>query len=407
MHAKLFCALGLIIISLWLVGCSSRLNPTHKLHVYSIASQDSAVFQFDSLLPYLTNKTIVLLGESSHGDARTFQVKTALIRFLHQKLGFDALIFEGDVYSLNEITNITDGQRRAKLWNDNIMLLWTDCKGSDYALTKLLYDTSAKIEMNGFDCQIVGQYAVDSLMTQINSFLQRYAPLACSDTSAYNLFKHKSTSIIDYALHEKDTLLVNEFNQYVSKVREELNPQLLAPNPQYLYFNNLVTYVNYRNLLIKAPNEAYTINLRDSQSYVNLKWLLKYKYPNEKVMLWAASSHLYKNPDWYKNLGYFLSKDSILNTTTYGIGFTSLNGSSGNDYFRDGIHIPIGSSSRNSLEKSIAKNVSYAFVPLNKANTNTAQFMFKAKLIDHQEIYYDWHNAFDGIIFIRTMTPCN
>ena len=37
---------------------------------------------------------IVLLGEGTHGDGGTFLAKSRLIKFLHQELGFDVLVFE-------------------------------------------------------------------------------------------------------------------------------------------------------------------------------------------------------------------------------------------------------------------------------------------------------------------------
>jgi erythromycin esterase-like protein len=41
---------------------------------------------------------IVVLGEGSHGEGTTFAVKTRLVRFLHQRLGYDVLAFESGFY---------------------------------------------------------------------------------------------------------------------------------------------------------------------------------------------------------------------------------------------------------------------------------------------------------------------
>ena len=45
------------------------------------------------------NSRVVILGEQSHGDGATFLAKARLIKFLHQRMGFDVLAWEAGLFN--------------------------------------------------------------------------------------------------------------------------------------------------------------------------------------------------------------------------------------------------------------------------------------------------------------------
>jgi len=59
---------------------------------------------FSDLMPLIEKigtARLVLLGEQSHGDGSCFQGKSRLIKFLHQKMGFDVLAFESGMFDMH------------------------------------------------------------------------------------------------------------------------------------------------------------------------------------------------------------------------------------------------------------------------------------------------------------------
>src|SRR6476646_1280732 len=72
-----------------------------KEHAVGLRSIDPADEDFADLEPLrkvIGDARIVQLGEQSHGDGATFHAKARLIKFLHQKMGFDVLAFESGLY---------------------------------------------------------------------------------------------------------------------------------------------------------------------------------------------------------------------------------------------------------------------------------------------------------------------
>jgi erythromycin esterase len=61
----------------------------------TITPTDDDFSDLEPLVAKIGSSRLVMLGEHTHNDGATFLAKARLLRFLHQRLGFDVLAWEG------------------------------------------------------------------------------------------------------------------------------------------------------------------------------------------------------------------------------------------------------------------------------------------------------------------------
>lgn len=355
---------------------------------------------------------VVMLVEASHGDALTFLAKTRLIKYLHEEKGFNVLAFESDFYAL---TRRWDLMIQNNLSIDsfyftyNLHYVWPGCE----ACIALFYEylpktlkTSKPIIITGFDNQICGNYSQFNFKNEIDSYLVSQEIPYVSEWNYKNTFLPQIDSII--RLRPFDSLQFISMISILDSIDNELLSNNINDELWYLYFQNLKQYVIQR--FYYQENEDWKVGskYRDQQMSNNLKWLLRTKYSNEKIIVWAANGHINKNPEYYNSMGEYFTSDSNIEQITYIIGFTSKEGKFGNSYLKDSSIHEISKPARNSFENWMPKKIDYAFIDLSKfnelnPNVNRRFFM---KSSGHKSYYMDWTHAFDGIFYIREMLPC-
>lgn len=159
-----------------------------------------------------------------------------------------------------------------------------------------------------------------------------------------------------------------------------------------------------------------TYTIRDAQMAANLEWLINHKYGDEKVIVWAANSHISKQQsvsykvgprpiDW---MGWVFTNKPENNSKTYVLGFTAKQGTYQRTIVDERAYI-VGIPRKNSFERWISPEISYAFVDFKafRAQNQTYSKPFEMKGLGHYSQKAKWTQVFDGIFYIRDMTPCH
>lgn len=390
----------------------------HTLPVQFIENrQDDAFADLEAFGNAVGDSRIVLLGEQDHGDAPTFLAKTRLVKYLHEKKGFDVLAFESDFFALNYAWDKLEKQQALidSFLMRNIFPIWTFCDACEnllYSYIPSTFNTNAPLQVSGFDNQMILDYSWHHLSSTLDSFLRA------------NNFPAVHAANYDSLLSQMDRL--RKFSYLNDSGRNALRPEMqraiLAFTGIQQQADSLLAKDDFWLMVIHSympglkqlyeTNYAEQNTIRDEQMAKNLAWLCKVKYPDKKIIVWAASAHIQKGADVIQNkfdfinMGLRFINDTLLKKETYFLGFTSATGTAGRLTMKDSYKVakPLA----NSFEKWVNEDYAYAFTDFSAFNNQYPGFNspFLMKGTRHYYIKRVWNKAFDGVFFIRNMYPC-
>jgi erythromycin esterase len=295
----------------------------------------------------LKGKRIVMLGESGHGVAEFNILKTRLIKFLHEHLGFEVIAFESgiaecaamqikkekvtaDSMMKNSLFHIWHTKQNLELFEylkntDSLILTGIDVQLSKYRLfSYFLIDFFRKISED---------MALKAYLTESESvYMFRSDPLA--------LFRHKNDYMKKrYELQMSYIELINYLNDNEQKFEKAgYKPWELKMVKRSLF--NRVRFFNLHDNEIVSFEE-----IRDMIMAENLEWMTRYIFPDKKIIVWAHNYHISKYNDIKRVMGAYLSEE--IKNISYGIGLYMY---SGENALNDKTVVNVRRPTRRSLE---------------------------------------------------------
>ena len=414
-----------ILFSFFFFGTQSQ--NTIKTYVQNNASRiisidpDSLSYtDLESMGTAIGDARIVMLGEQYHGDAATFLAKSRLVKYLHEKKGFDVLAFESDFYALNEGW---DRLPKVKKEIDSFMYknpfqIWGYC----FTCNNLFYDyiaktftTTSPLEITGFDCQVHGEYSIKNLVGKIKTYfdetgrtndsISKYAPIVLS--------------LLDSTVAPKYPKTVTTCNTLINGLEiiyEQIFVDTKGGGFWLQVIKNLVA--NAKKIKAELENNLSLYHIRDMQMADNIDWLCKNKYKGKKIIVWAHNAHIAKNSGDHFNynttdrnmMGSYIDNNPALKDQVYRIGFTSYEGTA--QWATNAKwHMELQKPQKNSFENWIDKKYDYAFVDFKRFRELNpgydSPFFMKGSIYDsHKNYWHPWTNTFEGVFFIREMYGC-
>ncbi|WP_242927218.1 erythromycin esterase family protein [Pontibacter vulgaris] len=384
---------------------------THPIH--SIQPDDMDFADLEVIGQSIGDSRVVMLGEQNHGDGATFLAKSRLVKYLHEKKGFNVLAFENDFFALNSGWDLVEKEQQqiTTYLNDNIYSIWShsmQCSDLFYNYIPGTFQSHTPLTVTGFDSQVYMDYSPRNLQDFVHNYLKqknipftqteeyqvKFLPAIGGLTKGW-LAKGKEQELLE--LEERAGIVLQQLGKYKNEY-------------EWLLIKNIQSFAASTRL---AKDVEKALEIRDKQMAENLEWVLRVKFPNEKVIVWAANAHIAKNATTAfkfersrrKWMGTVFTSNSQNNVNTYVIGFSSKNGSQ--KRIHEASPSLVSRPLKHGFENWVSDKHSYAFIDFKRFRKENPSFskQFAMKGIGHSSDIADWTSVFDGIFFIKEMTP--
>jgi erythromycin esterase len=380
------------------------------LPLRTVDPTDDSFSDLRPLTEVIGDRRIVILGEPTHGDGRAFCAKSRLVKFLHQELDFGVLAFESGFYDLRLATDrASSPEEHLQAATNNLARPWAQSKQVRpllryYAQTQ---STDVPLHLAGIDGAV--RPPNDSIfVARLQQHLReqnRWADVAKGTEFEQTLRKQLTNPLFlarDTSAYRR---FVGRVDDFVSALQDgSSEDQFWA-----LMLNN-----------VKAQAQTgfqRSYDPRNRQMARTLVWLAEEVYPQEKIVVWSASSHGLRNLSSIERLdskGSYEGRTSMGDALaerfeggTYTLGITAHGGQYGAFYWEDQDPETIVEPSAGSLEALLGA-LPHDYSILNFTDVSSSHWLSQpqvSRVLGYTEMRADWTEVMDGLLFIRTMQP--
>jgi len=403
----------------------------HAIPVRSIDAADGNYADLEPLREVIGDRRIVMLGETTHGDGATFAAKIRLIKFLHERMGFDVLAFESGFYDVRKAWSaLRDGGDPLKAIRSSVDRIWSASRQTQQLWTYIAGQskTSRPLELSGFDTQFTGSASSQSLLGDLTNYLSKAGlppdavGAASRVTGALALMLEDPSFIVNGSEFKNvkpgDQTAILAAHQVLGDALGSLRlsdvPGIVERDFWMQFLKNSAAYLEQSwRVNLESLDQTFmdwAFNRRDRQMGDNLIWLAQRARPARKIIVWAGTSHVvrYRNVpgdprDSRISMGDWVAE--AMGSEVYALGFAAYQGR----WAAVGSELTVlAPAAPNSLEDLLfSAGFEYAWLDFGHpaAGGEWLREPLSCRSLGYRPMTADWSRIMDGIFFVKETFP--
>jgi erythromycin esterase len=274
---------------------------TDPIQLLPISIKSEKVDDLEPLGKAVGNARIVQLGEQTHGDGTAFEAKVKIIKYLHQKKGFEVLVWESNLMECEAMNESFKSQESTKsIAQSAVFHHWSTAKESlpifEYARSSM--NSRKPLRMSGFDIQSSGRRG-STFIFELLDTIQSVPGLDGIETiqkRAESLKSMQPPSQKEQACLDFSIDVESLFRKNKSKIRQALGAKKGDEMDHLL--QGFLSYQKMMALFFKYEKThsfedfKTSYNIRETANAKNIEWLANTKYKGKKMIIWAHNSHV-------------------------------------------------------------------------------------------------------------------
>jgi erythromycin esterase len=237
----------------------------------------------------LEGKRVVLIGENSHGVAEFNWLRTRLVKYLHQELGYDVIAYESPILECDNANALLKTASASEVMKSAIIPVWHTAEINElFDYINSTRSTAKPITLAGLDTQTRIPAAIST--ERFHALLSPIAP-----TLAVELHAHEGRILL--GLGERKAADLITFYQAVLAALENNRATLLLREKETAHTIDIAiqavrSRIYFIEQLRAGGSTKEASEIRDRGMAENFRFLVDRSYPNRKIIVLASNHHI-------------------------------------------------------------------------------------------------------------------